>query len=92
MAKKDAKQAAKEDSVGRPSDSGHASGQASESGEGFNAGAFAQGTREELSKVIWPNRQQLISESAAVILMVALSATLIYFVDKLFSSVSRLVF
>ena len=60
--------------------------------DSFSAGAFAQGTREELTKVIWPTRQQLISESAAVILMVSLSATLIYLVDKLFSWASRLVF
>ncbi|MEL6456452.1 MAG: preprotein translocase subunit SecE, partial [Cyanobacteria bacterium J06623_5] len=53
---------------------------------------FAQGTREELAKVIWPTRQQLISESAAVILMVGLSATLIYLVDKLFGWASRQVF
>ncbi len=60
--------------------------------DSFNAGEFAQGTREELTKVIWPTRQQLISESAAVILMVSLSATIIYFVDKLFGWASRQVF
>ena len=60
--------------------------------DSFSAGAFAQGTREELTKVIWPTRQQLISESAAVILMVSLSATLIYFIDNLFSWASRQVF
>lgn len=60
--------------------------------DSFSAGAFAQGTREELTKVIWPTRQQLISESAAVILMVSLSATLIYLVDKLFGWASRQVF
>lgn len=95
MGKKDAKRAPKEDSVKTslstngsspkdpvaPSDSG-----------GFSAGAFADGTREELTKVIWPTRQQLISESAAVILMVGLSATVIYLVDKLFGWASRLVF
>ena len=58
----------------------------------FNLGAFLQGTKEELGKVVWPSRQQLISESAAVILMVSLSATLIYLVDKLFGWVSRQVF
>lgn len=65
---------------------------ANNDGEGFNASAFAQGTREELAKVIWPTRQQLISESAAVILMVGLSATLIYFIDKLFGWASRQIF
>jgi len=55
-------------------------------------GSFVEGTREELSKVVWPSRQQLISESAAVIYMVSLSATLIYFIDKLFGWASGLVF
>lgn len=60
--------------------------------EGFKLGAFLQGTKEELGKVVWPSRQQLISESAAVILMVSLSATLIYLVDKLFGWVAQQVF
>lgn len=50
----------------------------------FNPNTFIQETREELDKVVWPSRQQLISESIAVILMVTLSATLIYLVDQLF--------
>jgi preprotein translocase subunit SecE len=60
--------------------------------EGFSVGSFLQGTKEELGKVVWPSRQQLISESAAVILMVSLSATLIYLVDRLFGWVSGQVF
>ncbi|PSB19428.1 preprotein translocase subunit SecE [Phormidesmis priestleyi ULC007] len=50
----------------------------------FNPSTFIQEAREELDKVVWPSRQQLISESIAVILMVTLSATLIYLVDQLF--------
>jgi preprotein translocase subunit SecE len=46
--------------------------------------SFVQGSKEELDKVVWPSRQQLISESIAVVLMVTLSATLIYLVDNLF--------
>ena len=53
-------------------------------GESFSLVAFLQGTKEELGKVVWPTRQQLISESAAVLLMVSLSALLIYLVDNLF--------
>jgi len=60
--------------------------------ERFSVGSFLQSTKEELSKVVWPSRQQLISESAAVILMVSLSATLIYLVDRLFGWVSGQVF
>ena len=50
----------------------------------FSPSAFLKETREELDKVVWPSRQQLISESIAVILMVTLSATLIYLGDQLF--------
>lgn len=44
---------------------------------------FFQDTKEEFSKVVWPSRQQLISESAAVVGMVVLSATFIYLLDKI---------
>ncbi len=63
-----------------------------ESASGFNINEFFQETKEELGKVVWPSRQQLISESAAVLLMVVLSATLIYLVDGLFVWVSKQVF
>lgn len=60
--------------------------------EGFNLASFAVGAKEELAKVVWPSRQQLLSESAAVLLMVSLSAGIIYFVDKLLSWASTQVF
>lgn len=50
---------------------------------------FFQETQEELKKVVWPSRQQLIGESAAVILMVILVATVIAVVDNLFSWLAR---
>lgn len=50
----------------------------------FKLVGFANETKEELAKVVWPSRQQLISESAAVILMVILVATVIYLVDNFF--------
>ena len=99
MAKKDARPAAKEDSRkstkssrGAASKDKATSGKPNPDGESFNAGEFVQGTQEELAKVIWPTRQQLISESAAVILMVGLSATIIYLVDNLFGWASRQIF
>jgi preprotein translocase subunit SecE len=49
------------------------------------AAEFAIETKEELGKVVWPSRQQLISESAAVILMVILVSTVIYLIDKFFA-------
>lgn len=59
---------------------------------GFKLTSFFQETKEELDKVVWPSRQQLISESAAVVLMVILSAILISSVDRLFSWMSAQVF
>jgi preprotein translocase subunit SecE len=63
-----------------------------ESKSGLNVTGFFQETKEELDKVVWPTRQQLISESVAVILMVILSATLIYLVDNFFAWASKQVF
>lgn len=60
--------------------------------KGFNFTTFFQETKDELAKVVWPSRQQLFSESAAVLLMVILSATLIYLIDGLFSWASSQVF
>ncbi len=55
-----------------------------------NAPKFLGETKDELAKVVWPSRQQLISESAAVILMVILVASVIYLVDNFFSWLSSL--
>ena len=63
-----------------------------ETTNGFNFGNFIQGTKEELEKVVWPSRKQIVSESAAVLLMVALSASLIYLVDGLFAWAAKQVF
>lgn len=53
---------------------------------------FVGETKEELNKVVWPSRQQLISESAAVLSMVVLVSLVIYLVDNLFSWGSGKVF
>ncbi|WP_016950738.1 preprotein translocase subunit SecE [Anabaena sp. PCC 7108] len=63
-----------------------------ETSNGFSLNNFFQGTKEELEKVVWPSRQQLVSESAAVLLMVTLSASLIYLVDGLFAWAAKQVF
>lgn len=52
-------------------------------------GSFITDTKEELTKVVWPPRQQLISESVAVILMVTLVSTVIYLVDNFFSWIAK---
>ena len=59
---------------------------------GFSLNNFFQGTKEELEKVVWPSRKQLVSESVAVLLLVTLSASLIYLVDGLFSWAAKQVF
>ena len=63
-----------------------------ESASGFNPVQLIQDSKTELTKVIWPSRQQLISESLAVIAMVSLSATVIYLVNNLFSWAASKVF
>lgn len=59
---------------------------------GFNPVVFFDETKEELAKVVWPSRQQVISESVAVLLMVILSASLIYLVDSFFGWAAKQVF
>jgi preprotein translocase subunit SecE len=48
-------------------------------------GGFLAATLAELKLVVWPTRQQLFSESIAVILMVSLSAAAIASVSRFFS-------
>ncbi|BBD68746.1 preprotein translocase subunit SecE [Nostoc commune NIES-4072] len=63
-----------------------------ETTNGFSFNNFIQGTKEELEKVVWPSRKQIVSESAAVLLMVTLSASLIYLIDGLFGWAAKQVF
>jgi preprotein translocase subunit SecE len=53
---------------------------------------FAAATLDELRRVVWPSRQQLFSESVAVILMVGLSAAGIAAIDRFYRWLSILVF
>lgn len=53
---------------------------------------FFKSTKAELEKIVWPSRQQLISESAAVILMVVVSAVLVLLVDSIFGWISSRIF
>jgi preprotein translocase subunit SecE len=54
-------------------------------GSKFDPVQFVRDSQAELSKVVWPGRQQLIAESLSVILMVSLSAITIYLVNNFFS-------
>ena len=56
-----------------------------------NAG-FAGATLAELRRVVWPSRQQLFSESVAVILMVSLSAAAIAALDRFYGWAATQVF
>jgi len=53
---------------------------------------FMAATLAELRRVVWPSRQQLFSESVAVILMVSLSAAAIAAVDRFYGWASTQVF
>jgi preprotein translocase subunit SecE len=53
---------------------------------------FAAATVAELRRVVWPSRQQLFSESVAVILMVGLSAAAIAALDRFYGWASTQVF
>ncbi|QNI95751.1 Preprotein translocase SecE subunit [Synechococcus sp. A15-127] len=55
-------------------------------------GGFLAATVDELKLVVWPSRQQLFSESIAVILMVSLSAATIAAVSRFFGWASSQVF
>ncbi|QNI71866.1 Preprotein translocase SecE subunit [Cyanobium sp. NS01] len=53
---------------------------------------FGAATLAELRRVVWPSRQQLFSESVAVILMVGLSAAAIAAIDRFYGWASSQVF
>ena len=59
--------------------------------EGAEEG-FVASTLAELRKVVWPSRQQLFSESVAVILMVTLSAFAIAAVSRFYGWASSQIF
>ncbi|PZU94222.1 MAG: preprotein translocase subunit SecE [Pseudanabaena sp.] len=49
-------------------------------------------SKAEFGKIVWPNRQQLISESASVLLMIVAVATFVYLIDALFRAIALQVF
>jgi len=63
-----------------------------ETSNGFSMGNFFNGLKEEFEKVVWPSRKQLVSESAGVLLMMALYASLIFLVDRFFTWAAQQVF
>ena len=53
---------------------------------------FITSTIEELKLVVWPTRQQLFSESIAVILMVTLSAAFIAAISRFYGWAASQIF
>jgi len=49
-------------------------------------------SKAEFGKIVWPTRQQLISESVAVLLMIVAVATFVYMIDALFKAIALQVF
>ena len=56
------------------------------------SGGFLADTINELKLVVWPSRQQLFSESVAVILMVSLSAAAISALSRFYGWAASQVF
>lgn len=55
-------------------------------------GGFMAASMAELRRVVWPSRQQLFSESVAVIFMVTLSAAAIAVIDRFYGWAATQVF
>ena len=53
---------------------------------------FFMSTYDELKLVVWPNKQQLFSESVAVIIMVSFSAAAIASVSRLYGWAASQIF
>ena len=60
--------------------------------EPIRKNGFLTTTLDELKLVVWPSRQQLLSESIAVILMVTLSAASIAAVSRFYGWASSQIF
>ena len=60
--------------------------------EPIRKNGFLSSTFDELRLVVWPSRQQLLSESIAVILMVTLSAASIAAVSRFYGWASSQIF
>ena len=54
--------------------------------------SFFRSTYDELKLVVWPNKQQLFSESIAVIIMVSFSAAAIASVSRFFGWAASQIF
>ena len=62
------------------------------SSDGSGVAKFFAESKAEFGKIVWPTRQQLISESASVLLMIVAVATFVYLIDALFKAIALQVF
>ena len=62
------------------------------SSDGSGVTKFFTESKAEFGKIVWPTRQQLISESLAVLLMIVAVATFVYLIDALFRMIALQVF
>ena len=60
--------------------------------DGSGVAKFFTESKAEFGKIVWPTRQQLISESVAVLLMIVAVATFVYLIDALFRTIALQVF
>ena len=66
--------------------------ESSESQDQIKKKDFLTSTFDELKLVVWPNKQQLFSESLAVIIMVSFSAAAIASVSRFYGWVASQIF
>lgn len=52
--------------------------------QGQQAWAFIKGSRTELRKVVWPTRQETIQTTMVVVMMVVITAFILWGMDSLF--------
>lgn len=57
-----------------------------------NLGRFYKEVRSELKRVIWPNREQLINNTATVLFSCILIGAIIWIADAGFAQLSSMVF
>lgn len=59
--------------------------------KGFSITTFLSETKVELKKVTWPTKQELIANTAVVLIAVVICAALIWVIDSFFNVVFRLI-
>ena len=53
---------------------------------------FFRQVKQEVKKVTWPTRKEVVRTSIMVIVLVAIAATFFFFVDQIFGWVVKLIF